>query len=674
MAGINPNPVVTDPRTFAAGRYLVRRLLGEGSKKRVYLAHDTRLEREVALAVIKTEGLDDAGRTRVRREAQAMARLGDHPHVVTVHDIGEEGGQPYIVSQLMAGGDVASLLHAAPDHQLPLVRALALGEQVCDALAHAHRNGIVHRDVKPGNVWLTADGTAKLGDFGLAASLDRARLTMPGVMLGTALYMAPEQALGRPADARSDLYAVGAMLYEMLAGQPLFAGDDTLAVISQHVNRPPTPLSWLNPDVPPAIEALVLQLLAKAPEERPAHAAEVARRLRDLAAAPGAPDVATSPPPAAAAGLDWGRFIGRSDELATLKAAVEAALGGRGSLILVGGEPGIGKTRLVEEAGLYAQVRGAQVLLGRCFEEQTALPYLPFVEAMREYVARRPPDAIARELGDGASDVAKLVPELLQRLQDVPAAPQLPAEQERHRLFESVCTFLVNAARATPLVLVLDDVHWADRPTLLLLHHLVRRLGEGRLLVLGTYRDVELDRRHPLAEMLAELRRERLYQRILLRGLSEREVRALFAALAQEELPPPGVELAAAIHRETEGNPFFIEETLRHLIETGALTRREGRWVNTASVAEMGIPEGVREVLGRRFARLSETMNRVLAQAAVLGREFEFGVLGRMADLDDDGLLTAIEEALAAHLLVEVRGRSAPAYAFTHALVRQTLY
>src|SRR5439155_2387991 len=167
---------------------------------------------------------------------------------------------------------------------------------------HARRHAIVHRDVKPENVWLTGDGTAKLGDFGLAASLDRTRLTVPGVMLGTALYMAPEQALGRPADARSDLYALGATLYEMLAGRPLFAGDDTLAVISQHVNRPPTPLSWFNPDVPPAVEALVLQLLAKAPDERPADAAEVARRLRELRTTPELPDVATSPPPTAAAG------------------------------------------------------------------------------------------------------------------------------------------------------------------------------------------------------------------------------------------------------------------------------------------------------------------------------------------------------------------------------------
>jgi len=661
------------PAGFAAGRYTVRRLLGEGSRKRVYLAHDTRLDREVALAVIRTEGLDDAARARVRREAQAMARLGDHPHIVTVHDIGDENGQPYLVSQLMAGGDVAVLLGAAPEHRLPLGRMLAIAEQVCAALEHAHRHGILHRDVKPSNVWLTRDGTAKLGDFGLAASLDRTRITMPGTLLGTASYLAPEQALGQAADARSDLYALGAMLYEMLAGRPPFLGDDAVAVVSQHLNTPPAPSSWYNPEVSPALEALVLQLLAKVPDERPASAAEVRQRLREMSAAPAA--ASEPPPPTAAARITWGRFIGRAEELAALKAAVEAALGGRGSLVLVGGEPGIGKTRLVEEAGVYARLRGAQVLVGRCFEAEAALPYLPFVEAMREYILARPAEALTHELGDGASEIAKLVPEVLQRVTGIEAATKVPPEQERYRLFESVCTFLVSAAKATPLVLVLDDLHWADKPSLLLLRHLVRRLGESRLVVLGTYRDVELDRRHPLAEVLAELRRERLYDRILLRGFSGPEVRALLEALAQHELQGRGVELAAAIHRETEGNPFFIEETLRHLIETGALTRREGLWViGVGSIAEMGIPEGIREVLGRRLSRLSEGCNRVLAHAAALGREFDFAVLGRMAQLDDDALLAAIEEALNAHLVVEVRGRSAPTYTFTHALVRQTLY
>jgi class 3 adenylate cyclase len=604
-----------------------------------------------------------------------MARLGDHPHVVTVHDIGEEDGEPYIVSQLMAGGDVDGLLRAAEGHRLPIAQALRIAEQVCAALEHAHLRGVVHRDVKPGNVWLTHDGTAKLGDFGLAVAVDRSRLTVPGMMVGTAVYVAPEQALGRPADARSDLYALGAMLYEMVTGRPPFVGDDSVAVISQHLNTPPMAPSWHNPDVSPALEAIVLELLAKAPEERPENATVVRARLRDIAAAPTEALTSSAAPAASGTRFSWGRFIGRGEELATLKALVEGALGGRGSLVMVGGEPGIGKTRLAEEAGVYAQLRGAQVLTGHCYEAEAALPYLPFVEAIRQYVVARPADALAQELGGGASDVAKLVSEIRQRLPGISPASDVPADQERYRLFESVCTFLVNASRANPIVLVLDDIHWADKPSLLLLRHLVRRLADSRLVVIGTYRDVELDRRHPLAEVLAELRRERLYQRVVLRGFSSAEVTTMLEAMAQHDLGPGGVELAAAIHRETEGNPFFIEEVLRHLVETGALARRDGRWVRSAAtIDELGIPEGVREVLGRRLSRLSETCNRVLGNAAVLGREFDFAVLGRMAALDEDTLLAAIEEALDAQLVVEQRGRSAPTYAFTHALVRQTLY
>jgi class 3 adenylate cyclase/tetratricopeptide (TPR) repeat protein len=663
------------PDAFASGRYAVRSFLGEGGKKRVYLAHDTRLDRDVALAVIKTEGLDEAGRLRIQREAQAMARLGDHPHVVTVFDIGEEDGQPYIVSQFMPGGDVERLLAEAPEHRLPIAHAIRIAEQICQALAHAHARGIVHRDVKPGNVWLAGDGAAQLGDFGLAVALDRSRLTVPGMMVGTAVYRAPEQAVGGGADARTDLYALGAMLYEMLTGRPPFLGDDSVAVISQHLNTPPLSPSWHNPEVPPALEALVLELLAKAPADRPASADVVRERLGLAASAPPAPAPVAATPRPGVGQLVSGRFVGRTDELATLKAAVEAALGGRGGLVMLGGEPGIGKSRLAEEAGVYAQLRGAQVLVGHCYEAEAAQPYLPFVEAIRQYVAVRPVDALASELGEGASDVAKLVSEIRQRLPSVPPSAQLPPDQERWRLFESVCAFLVSASRASPLMLVLDDLHWADAPSLLLLRHLVRRLGESRILVIGTYRDVELDRRHPLAEALAELRRQRLYQRLVLRGFSMGEVVSLMEARAEHALEPRGQELARAIHRESEGNPFFIEEILRHLVETGAIYRHEGRWVSdAASPDEIGIPEGIREVLGRRLSRLSEATNRILAQGAVLGREFDFAVLGRMAGAGEDELLGAIEEALDAHLLVEAKGRAAPTYGFTHALVRQTLY
>ena len=183
----------------------MKSFLGEGGRKKVYLAHDSKLDRDVAVAVIKTDGLDDAGLSRVKREAQAMGRLGDHPNIVTVFDIGDDGAQPYIVSQYMGGGDLDGLLGAEANRQMSAEDAIRISEQICDGLGHAHSRGIVHRDLKPGNIWLTNEGVAKIGDFGLAVALDRSRLTLQGMMVGTVGYMPPEQALGRAADARSEI-------------------------------------------------------------------------------------------------------------------------------------------------------------------------------------------------------------------------------------------------------------------------------------------------------------------------------------------------------------------------------------------------------------------------------------------------------------------------------------
>jgi len=267
------------PTSFANGRYEVKRFLGEGGKKRVYLAHDTTLDREVAFALIKAEGLDDTSRTRIQREAQAMGRLGSHPHIVTVFDLGQQGGQPYMVTELMGGGDVEGLIEKAPDHRLPLDQAIRIAQETCRGLEFAHVRGIVHRDLKPGNVWLTEDGIAKIGDFGLAVSLDRSRLTTEGMMVGTVSYMPPEQAMGGEVTARSDLYSLGAMLYEMVTGRPPFLGDDSVSIIGQHINTPPVAPTWHNGQCPRALEALILRLLAKDPSERPESATDVLSAL-----------------------------------------------------------------------------------------------------------------------------------------------------------------------------------------------------------------------------------------------------------------------------------------------------------------------------------------------------------------------------------------------------------
>ncbi len=659
-------PAVALPKSFATGRYQVQRFLGEGGKKRVYLAHDSRLDRDVAVALIKTEGLDEAGLARVSREARAMGRLGDHPHIVTVLDVSEENGQPYIVSQYMGGGSVDDLLRRAEKRRLPLDDALRLSGQICSALEYAHGRSVIHRDLKPGNVWLTADGTAKLGDFGLALALDRSRLTLEGMMVGTVAYMPPEQALGRAPDGRSDLYALGAMLYEMVTGRPPFLGDDAVAVISQHINTPPVAPTWHNADVPRALEALILRLLAKAPEDRPESAAAVQQVLATVASAkPSSGEQAVAAEANPLDRLATGVFVGREREMDELRAGFEDTLSGRGRLFMLVGEPGIGKTRTAEELVTYARLRKAQVLWGRCYEGEGAPAYWPWVQAIRAYVHDRDPHVLLSEMGSGASDIAQVVSEVRQRLPGLPEPPHLEPEQARFRLFDGITTFLKNAAHAQPLVLVLDDLHWADKPSLLLLQFLARELRGARLLVLGTYRDVDLRRQHPLSQTLGELTREQLSQRILLRGLGEPDVQRFIEITAGVKPPPSMVD---AVYKETEGNPFFVNEVVRLLVADGRLEHPEQ--VKSWSVS---IPQSVREVVGRRLDHLSADTNRVLTSAAVIGREFGVDVLEQVSDLSGDRLLEVLEEAVAARVIAEVP-RSAGRYAFSHALIRETLY
>jgi predicted ATPase/class 3 adenylate cyclase len=460
------------------------------------------------------------------------------------------------------------------------------------------------------------------------------------------------------------------MLYEMLAGRPPFLGDDAVAVISQHINTLPVKPSWHNPEVGRDLDALVLRLLAKDPEERPESARAVAaelRRIREAGAAPAEEEVVEEGLQAPEAG----RFIGRQREQEQLKAALARALSGEGSTVMLVGEPGIGKTRLAEEFAVYAKLRGAQVLAGRCYEGGVAVPYLPFVEAFRQYVRSRPDEELREELGAGAPEVATLVSEIRRRLPDLPQPAPLEGDAERIRLFESVASFVRSAAAANPLVLILDDLHWADKPTLLLLQFLARGIARERVLLVGGYRDVELERTHPLADIVAALRREQLYERVLLRGLSFEEVKHLLRARSGQE-PPDG--FVQRLLEETEGNPFFVGEVLNHLAEIGAIRREEGQWVGDVSLIEENIPEGVREVIGRRLSRLGEGANRMLSIASALPSGFSYDLLSRVGETDEEALLDALDEALRARLVVERKEADRGVYEFSHALTRQTLY
>lgn len=537
MASISEQTVLSD-------RYELGTRLGSGGMGTVYRGHDRTLDRDVAVKVLSDSGLGTEGRDRLLNEAQAIARLS-HPNIVSVFDAGEQDGSPYIVIELIEG---ASLHDRPPQDMKQIVRVAA---QVCAALEHAHSHGVVHRDLKPENVLIAEDGTARLMDFGIARSV-ASRMTTEGEIVGTVFYLAREIALGKDFDGRADLYSLGVMLYELTTGGLPFAQGDPLAVISQHIHASVVPPRAKSDKVPPRFDNLILQLLQKSPENRPASAAEVQGVLErsDLLdpQAEGLKELAV------VRRIARGRFVGREQELIDATPLWNKALAGEGQLLLVSGEPGIGKTRLIRELSTHVEVTGGRSLNGER-ESEGGAPYAPFAQIVRKSL-RQGTDNGFHLPEFVLGDLLELAPELKLYYPDAPPNPKLEPEAEQRRLFENVVAFCKALSDDRPLMLVIADAHWADSGTLSLLRYLARRTQNQRMLLAATYREVELDEARPFHEALLELNRKRLGTRIKLKRFDQQQTRDLLAAVFEEEITP---EFLEGIYGETEGNPFFIE-------------------------------------------------------------------------------------------------------------------
>ncbi len=365
--------------------------------------------------------------------------------------------------------------------------------------------------------------------------------------------------------------------------------------------------------------------------------------------------------------------VGRALELENLSAALKAVFTGEGHrVVLLSGEPGVGKSTLAGDVAERAHSDGATVLYGRC-DEDIGVPYQPFVEALGGYVAGAP-EAVLRALdARQLRELSRLVPEVRRRIPELAEPLSTDADAERYILFGAITAVLTEMGSVAPVIVVLDDLHWADKPTVLLLRHLVSTLGQAEVFVVGTYRDSDLTATQPLTEGLAVLRRESAVERIAVGGLDDNGVVALLEAIAGHEMDDDGIELAHAVRRETGGNPFFSAEVLRHLADTGAIRREAGRWVGAVELASVTLPASVREVVGERVQRLGDDIQQILTVASVMGREFDLALLARAADRNEDDVLDALEAAARAEVLAEVDGRSGR-FTFTHALFQHTLY
>lgn len=655
------------------GAYALSSVVGYGATSIVYRARSVADGRVVALKTVRMRS--PAFLAGMRREIAALERLR-HPGIVRVLDHGVDDGRPWYAMELLEGDTLASVrrrLHrgaGAPRIACggELRWVLTLAGRLCDALAYLHGQGLVHRDLKPENVFLRQDGQPVLLDFGLSRTASGARAreaTEAPLADGTPAYVAPEQIRGEQVDARADLYSLGCMLYELVAGRPPFVGEDVDGVLRKHLHEAPDPVGAIVGGVPGEVESLVARLLAKSPWERPGQAWDVASALRDLlpGGAGGHETSGECVPTVYRASL-----VGRDARRDSLRAMVEAMRDGYGGgIATVFGESGIGKTFLVNEVARAC--RGVQIFEGSCLPPEASReqgPVLAPFHGLLEVVADRCQTLGERERRRLLGDRGAVLGELNPRLRTMggpgtsPAPPQGAAARER--LIEALRETLALLAEERPVLLLLDDLHWADDLTLRFLESFTAAYFERhRVLILATCRTEE---KPPAVVALLE---RAFVTAVVLGRLDDVAVESIVTGMLGCAEAPVG--LAPTLARHAEGNPFFVSEYVRAAVAHGLLERREGRWSVAVSPGAWPLPGSLRALVGARLTSLSPEARRYCESAAVFGQELSLELLELGGDATDAG--RAVEELVAREILCATDGSR---LRFVHHKIREVAY
>lgn len=655
--------------TRLSNRYEIVSELGRGGMGVVYLARDPLLQREVAVKLIPPGVLDEGAIERFRREARAVAQL-DHPGIVGIHDFGTHEASLFYVMPLVRGHNLRDAMN---ERRLTLGDIVSIAHQVAKALDYSHAAGIVHRDVKPENVMITRDADggirARLTDFGLAVADRDRRLTDRGMLIGTLAYLAPEQISSRPIDHRTDLWALGMVLYELVTGTPAFSGEPAALLYLIAHDQPRSPCT-LGVDIPSELDALVMQCLEKDPARRPGSARDVAailgrsrRKLRDtdafsnrhqttvrLAVRPASP------------------MIGRVRELALLQTALNEAIS-QCRFVLVGGPAGSGKTRLVEELVRLADARKTAVLKGVVGTVDEALPYAGFCRVIEEHF--RSGDATPAQFEDLASELVGTFPLLAEvaELKALAAAPK--TVNERSAIFDLLARALIRIAAGRPLVIVLDDIHLAG-VSIDALEYIVQRLASASVLVVGAYRSDEIGRGHALGRLMSDGRTP--FLRIDLPPLTRDEHRQLVELLLESNRVDTAV--IDRTYDAAEGNARFTVELIRSLIESQDVALDgSGVWrlALDTTISRGRLPATIHQAVARRLERIAERQRTLLETASVIGRTFDVRDLERLLrgdeSIDDD-----LEVLIRGAFLAEERGGRGERLAFTSGVVREVIY
>ena len=668
-----------------SNRYDIKSELGRGGMGVVYRASDPLLNRDVAIKLIPPNLLNPETEQRFQREAQLVAQM-DHPAVVPIFDYGKHEGSLFFVMPVVEG---TNLRWFQRDGSLTLGEVIDIGIQVAEALEYSHSRGVSHRDIKPENIMVVREDSrlrVRIMDFGLARGAAESRITKTGTIAGTLSYMSPEQVAASGIDHRTDIYSLGTVLYECLTGEPPFSGE-LQSVLYRIVHEIPQSPRSLGADINEDLESTVLTCIAKEPGKRPQRAGEVAESLRrsqtrlhqsDLGRSVVMtktmmlPRVALSP------------FIGREKEQSELQKRLNAAVSGECQFVVISGEPGVGKTRLLDEIENLARARKLLVLHGRSIEQDGAFPYQGFCEAIQEYFRIKDiPGSVANriELADIAADLVSLFP-MLSEISEIRSAAtgdsklsQLSGSQgpeNRTQIFELLARTLTRLAAGKPLILFLEDLHAAEI-SIEALQYIVRRLGPTPTLIVGTYRSSEVDsKNHPLIRMLGSFRGDRRFTAIALSPFAQSEHRLFLETLIGG--PKLADNLVEKLYEATEGNPFFTKELVRSLLDSGGISKDQtGAWSLGAStdLSTGELPATIQQAVEKRIERLPEELREILSLASVVGKSFDVRDLEALAGGDvEDSIDHLVEEGL----LEEERESRGDRLTFSSGVVRDVLY
>lgn len=676
------------------GKYELLEQLGEGGMAIVYKARRQRIDDEVAVKVLRPDiTLDTVSQVRFEREAKSAARI-KHPNIVTIHDFGtSDDGFTYLVMEKLDGPTLESVLENCMG--LSVERTLNIILPVCQAISAAHQEGIIHRDLKPSNIILhkLKDGTelVKVVDFGIV-KLTRTgeALTQVNNLLGTPYYMSPEQCFSRDLDARSDIYSLGVIIYEMLTGRLPFNEPTILEILQAHVEQVPHPLRRYKSDISPSLDNVVLRALSKKPEERQATATLLAHELSSSSelhfaqnsnpAASGSnwklktTDLLPATTPTMNRGTtgmlnqtgairletlnrrsakpvpDFDLFIGRKREMDRLTSEFQQLQNGKCRPLVFLGDKGIGLSRLAEEFKRRSRKQGGAALVTRFQEPDGQTMFLP-LQTMLDLIRRML--SISRKEFSQETVFTKIIAER--------SGIELPpclfenralTDAEKWQVFETISNIMVQAMGNRQCLLIFDDLQYAHELILELISYLLRNYRTHLLFIFMSHAEAATKKGHPCQEWLAALSRSGC-EVVRLPQLSDLEMRLLLeSTFGYLEISERNIDRILSV---SQGNPYYLIEIVRLLLNEGKIKLENNELWRCESIDDLKLPESLQQLADLKLAKLDEALLEVLRQASVIGQEFSFNLLESLTDIDEDELIDHLENAVKKNIIQEVQ-------------------